>query len=64
MNKYEVNVQTLYWFNEVYLVEAESEEDIDEDLILSSDGIQSSVLDSSLGEINSIDKITLVEENI
>lgn len=62
MNKYEVNVQTLYWYSEVYLVEAESEEDIDEDLILSSD-LQSSVLDS-LDEINSIDKITLVEENI
>lgn len=62
MNKYEVNVQTLYWYSEVYLVEAESEEDIDEDLILSSE-LQSSVLDS-LDEINSIDKITLVEENI
>ena len=62
MNKYKVNVQTLYWYSEVYLVEAESEEDIDEDLILSSE-LQSSVLDS-LDEINSIDKITLVEENI
>lgn len=62
MNKYEVNVQTLYWYSEVYLVEAESEEDIDEDLILSSE-LQSSELDS-LDQINSIDKITLVEENI
>lgn len=62
MNKYEVNVQTLYWYSEVYLVEAESKEDIDEDLILSSE-LQSSELDS-LDQINSIDKITLVEENI
>ena len=61
MNKYEVNVQTLYWYSEVYLVEAESEEDIDEDLILSSE-LQSSELDS-LDQIN-IDKITLLEENI
>ena len=63
MNKYKVNVQTLYWYSEVYLVEAESKEDIDEDLILSSDGPHISELDS-LDQINSIDRITLVEENI
>ena len=62
MNKYKVAVQTLYWYSEVYLVEAESEEDINEELILDEGELIDSEMDA-LDQINSIDSIELIQDN-
>lgn len=56
MKNFKVDCTCLYWVNNTYIVEAESEEDIDEGLILESGEIEESWTDS-LDQINSIDSI-------
>lgn len=62
MNKYKVTIKSLYWYDEEYEVLAESEDNITEDNILSGELISSEM--DGLDQINSIDKIELIEENV
>ena len=59
MPKYRVTCQCLYWFSDTYEVEANSKDDIDEDLLLSEGECVDSMIDSldQINEITSIEKI-------
>lgn len=60
--KYKVNCQVLYWYTNTYIVEAESEEDINEGLILDEGELMDSEIDA-LDQINSIDSIEPIQDS-
>jgi hypothetical protein len=55
MKQFKVTCKVLYWFDEVRLVEAESEEDIDDEAIKNGEIIASDL--DTLDQINEIDSI-------
>lgn len=60
MNKYLVKCKVLYWYDNTYIIEAESENDITDEVIEDGDLIDSEV--DALDQINSIDSIELLED--
>jgi hypothetical protein len=55
MKQFKVTCKVLYWFDEVRLVEAESEEDIDDEAIKNGEIVESDL--DTLDQINEIDSI-------
>lgn len=55
MKQFKVRCKVLYWFDEVRLVEAESEEDIDDEAIKNGEIVESDL--DTLDQINEIDSI-------
>ena len=55
MKQFKVRCKVLYWFDEVRLVEAESEEDIDDEAIKNGEILESDL--DTLDQINEIDSI-------
>lgn len=55
MKQFKVTCKVLYWFDEVRLVEAESEDDIDDEAIKNGEIIASDL--DTLDQINEIDSI-------
>jgi hypothetical protein len=55
MKQFKVTCKVLYWFDEVRLVEAESEEDIDDEAIKNGEIVESDL--DTLDRINEIDSI-------
>lgn len=61
MKKFRVSCKVLYWFDEVRIVEAESEDDINEEAIAKGEVIESD--EDTLDQINSIDSIEEIEDD-
>lgn len=59
MNKYLVKCKVLYWYDNTYIVEAESEDDITDEVIEDGDLIDSEI--DALDQINTIESIELME---
>ena len=57
MKKFKVTCKVLYWYDEVRLVEAESEDDINEESVICGEIIESDM--DLLDQINEIDDIEL-----
>jgi hypothetical protein len=57
MKKFKVTCKVLYWYDEVRLVEAESEDDINEESVIYGEIVESNM--DSLDQINEIDDIEL-----
>ena len=55
MKKFKVSCKVLYWFDEIRLVEAESEDDIDDIAIISGEVVASDL--DTLDQINEINNI-------
>jgi hypothetical protein len=55
MKQFKVTCKVLYWFDEVRLVEAESEEDIDDEAIKNGEIVESDL--DTLDQISEIDSI-------
>lgn len=55
MKQFKVMCKVLYWFDEVRLVEAESEDDIDDEAIKNGEILESDL--DTLDQINEIDSI-------
>lgn len=55
MKQFKVTCKVLYWFDEVRLVEAESEDDIDDEAIKNGEIVASDL--DTLDQINEIDSI-------
>ena len=55
MKQFKVRCKVLYWFDEVRLVEVESEEDIDDEAIKNGEILESDL--DTLDQINEIDSI-------
>ena len=55
MKQFKVTCKVLYWFDELRLVEAESEEDIDDEAIKNGEIVASDL--DTLDQINEIDSI-------
>ena len=62
MKRYRVKCKCLYWYDDIYEVEAESKEDIDDDLLVSEGECIESMIDA-LDQINSIDSIEEIEDD-
>lgn len=60
MNKYKVTVKTSNWYNDTYIVEAESEEDISCGEVLGGEFLDSEY--DCLDQVVSIKNIELIEE--
>lgn len=56
MKQFKVTCKVLYWFDEVRLVEAESEEDIDDEAIKNGE-----ILESDLDTLDQINEIYSIE---
>lgn len=61
MKQFKVTCKVLYWFDEVRLVEAESEEDIDDEAIKNGEILESDL--DTLEEINEIDSIESLDSD-
>ena len=61
MKKFKVSCKVLYWYDEVRLVEAESEDDIGDAAVIAGEVIESDL--DTLDQINSIDSIEEIEDD-
>jgi hypothetical protein len=61
MKKFKVNCRVLYWYDEVRIVEAESADDIDDEVVEDGEVIESDI--DTLDQINSIDSIEEIEDD-
>lgn len=61
MKKFKVSCKVLYWFDEVRIVKAESEDDINEEAIARGEVTESD--EDTLDQINSIDSIEEIEDD-
>ena len=61
MKKFKVICRVLYWYDEVRIVEAESEDDINDEAVEDGIVIESDI--DTLDQINSIDNIEEIEDD-